>query len=128
MTVPAGGVPTGYTDGGYTVTDGGYTGSVITTTYITTSTIPATPIETSPATYGLPSPPASTPVGPVGYGSTTPASPVGYSTPVAQPTGGVTGYPSPSASSWSPVPATGAGAMNKPGFFIAAAMALVALF
>jgi hypothetical protein len=68
--------------------------------------------------------PASSPVAPVGYSTpaSSPVGPVGYSTGVAKPTGAY-----PSASSWAPVPATGAGAANKPGFVLAAAVAFVAL-
>ena len=89
----------------------------VSTTYEYTSEYGYTPVSSSPAT-GLPVPPAS-PVAPYG----------GYST-AAWGTATSTGaaYASPSASQWAPVPATGAGAVTKPGAFFAAAMALAAFF
>ena len=109
-----------------------------TTTYVVTSKIPSTPKESSPATSGLPSPPASysSPVGPyssaVGpYSSAVgPYGSQGWSTPYSYPATAVgTGYASagtgaPYASaSYAPVPATGSGAANKPGALLAVAMA-----
>ena len=94
--------------------------SPVTTTYVSTETYGWGPATSGPAT-GLPTPPASPPAP---YGGYTPSSAAAVSP--AGPTG--TGYASPSASQWAPVPATGAGAATKPGVFFAAAMALVALF
>lgn len=115
--------------------------SPVTTTYEYTSEYGWTAAPSAPAS-GLPYPPAS-PVAPYG-GSSAGAIP-GYSTPAAAaPTGKqsryaksysnhrlltfLPGYGAPSASAWAPVPATGAGSVTKPGFFLAAAMAVAAFF
>ena len=93
----------------------------VTTTYVSTVTYGWGPGTSAAATTGLPAPPASAPAPYSGY---TPTSAAAVGT--AAPSG--TGYASPTASQWAPVPATGAGAATKPGVFLAAAMALVALF
>jgi hypothetical protein len=98
--------------------------SPVTTTYEYTSEWGYTPVESSPAT-GLPYPPVS-PVAPYGSYSSAGAIP-GYSAP-ASGAAVPTGYAAPSASAWAPVPATGAGAVTKPGFVLAAAMAFAAFF
>lgn len=112
------------------------TTSVITyTTYYTPTTADPTPYTTTwevtseygwgpsePTATGVPVPPAP----PAPYTTYAP-SPV---SPVATGAGSPTGY-APGAtttSAWSPVPATGAGAVTKPGVFLALAMAVAALF
>jgi len=97
-----------------------------TTTYVSTTSY-ATPVESSPATTGWPSPPAGAPPAYTSPVWTAPYSYPAASGPVG--TAASSGYGAkPTPSSWVPVAATGAGAANKPAGLIAVVLAVAAFF